>query len=184
MSSMLAEFTDADIDRLVGWIDSPELLGLWAGSAFVFPFTRDQMELHLADRGDRHVFKVLRPDSGEPIGHVELGAINHTHRSARIGRVFVAPEHRGRGYGAQLMQEVLEIAFGRLHLHRVDLSVFTFNSSAIACYERVGFRREGLRREVYRGPAGFWSEMVMSMLAPEWQPRAGLTPFARDVGPS
>ena len=166
---MLAEFTDSDIDRLVGWIDSPELLGQWAGSAFDFPFTREQMESHLADQGDRHVFKVLSPETREPIGHVELGAINQAHRSARIGRVFVAPEFRGRGYGTRLMREVLELAFDRLHLHRVDLSVFTFNSSAIACYERVGFRREGLRREVYRGPTGFWSEVVMSILAPEWR---------------
>jgi RimJ/RimL family protein N-acetyltransferase len=181
---MLAEFTDADVDRLVEWIDSPELLGQWAGPAFAFPFTREQMELHLSDRGDRHIFKVLSPETGEHIGHVELGAINHAHRSARIGRVFIAPEQRGRGYGTRLMQEVLEIAFGRLHLHRVDLSVFTFNSSAIACYEKVGFQREGLRREVYRGPAGFWSEIVMSILAPEWRLRAGSTPFAGDVGPS
>ena len=170
MACILAEFRDADIDRLVAWISSPELLGQWAGSAFDFPFTRAQMQAHLGatgGRGERYVFKALHSESAEPVGHIELGAIDRAHGSARIGRVFVAPEHRGRGYGKQMTQHVLEIAFGRMRLHRVELSVFDFNVPAIACYERVGFQREGVRRDVYRRPDGFWSEILMSVLAPE-----------------
>jgi hypothetical protein len=34
MAIVLADFTDGDIDRLVGWIASPEVLRQWAGSAF------------------------------------------------------------------------------------------------------------------------------------------------------
>ena len=33
-------------------------------------------------------------------------------------------------------------------MHRVGLGVFDFNDSAIACYERAGFRREGVLREI------------------------------------
>ena len=67
------------------------------------------------------------------------------------------------------MHAVLSTAFDDLRMHRVELSVFDFNKPAIACYARVGFRAEGVRRELFRAPDGqFWSEMVMSILAHEW----------------
>lgn len=72
-----------------------------------------------------------------------------------------------------MMHDVIEIAFGRLQLNRVELSVFDFNLPAIACYERVGFRREGAR-QVYGSPGGYWSEILMSMRAPEWRARDGV----------
>ena len=46
-----------------------------------------------------------------------------------------------------MMMEILKIAFDELQLHRVSLGVFDFNHSAIACYEKVGFVKEGLLRD-------------------------------------
>jgi RimJ/RimL family protein N-acetyltransferase len=165
----LALFVEADIDRLISWIPSPRVLSEWAASGFSHPFTRTQMEARMqemAARGGR-MFKVLDRDQSV-VGHVELGSIDHVHRSLRIGRVVVAPHHRGRGIGTALMRAALTVAFEQLQMHRVELSVFDFNRAAIACYERVGFRREGVRRDVLRFADEYWSEIVMSMLAPEW----------------
>jgi RimJ/RimL family protein N-acetyltransferase len=165
----LDAFVDADIDRLISWIPSPRVLSQWAASGFSHPLTRAQMEVRMkemAERGGR-IFKVLDHDQSV-VGHVELGGIDHLHGSLRIGRVFVAPHRRGQGIGTELMQAALVVAFDQLQMHRVELSVFDFNQAAIACYERVGFRREGVRRDVLRFADEYWSEIVMSMLAPEW----------------
>jgi RimJ/RimL family protein N-acetyltransferase len=164
-----AQFTEADIARLISWISSAELLGLWAAAAFSHPLTQAQMETHLRQRSSRgeFVFKVLDKDQ-LVVGHVELGSVDKYHRSLRIGRVFVAPDHRRRGIGAHLMRAALAVAFDQLKMHRVELSVFDFNHAAIACYERVGFHREGVRREIFRSSDRYWSEIVMSILAAEW----------------
>ena len=69
------------------------------------------------------------------------------------------------------MRAALGVAFDQLQMHRVELAVFDFNQAAIACYERVGFRREGVRREMFRSHDGYWSEIVMSMLESEWNRR-------------
>jgi RimJ/RimL family protein N-acetyltransferase len=166
----LARFTDTDIDRLIAWISSPQLLGQWAASGFSYPLTRPQLEAHLRRSAESgaHVFKVLDQDR-VVIGHVELGSIDRRNRSLRIGRVFVAPERRGQGLGVELMRAAVAVAFGRLQMHRVELSVFDFNHAAIACYERVGFRREGVRREMFGSGNEFWSEIIMSMLESEWR---------------
>ncbi|HEX3556428.1 MAG TPA: GNAT family protein [Thermoanaerobaculia bacterium] len=170
----LVPFTPADIDRLIGWIPSLEALQLWTASSFDFPLTRKHLEGHLRDsaqRGDRLIYKAVTPEDGRIVGHVELGAIDHHHRSLRIGRVLLDPETRGQGLGAEMVRSALTVAFETLQMHRVELSVFDVNPRAIACYERVGFRREGMRREAFRvrGAAGlYWSDIIMSILASEW----------------
>jgi len=166
----LAPFTEADIDRLIAWVSSPQVLGQWAASGLSYPLTRAQIAAHMrrsAETGGR-MFKAL-DDHRSVMGHVELGSIDRVNRSLRIGRVFVAPERRGRGLCADLVRAALGVAFDQLRMHRVELAVFDFNRAAIACYERVGFRREGVRREMFESGNGYWSEIVMSMLESEWR---------------
>ena len=66
-----------------------------------------------------------------------------------------------------MMSAALETAFQELGAHRVELGVFDVNPAAIACYERVGFQRDGVRRDsflVSEEPARYWSEVIMSVL--------------------
>jgi RimJ/RimL family protein N-acetyltransferase len=169
----LVPFVSSDIDRLLGWIRSPEELMLWTASSFGWPLTREHIEGHLrdsAERGDRLIFKAVE-ESGEAVGHVELGAIDPRNRSTRIGRVLVDPARRGQGLGGEMMRAALAVAFKELRAHRVELGVFDVNPAAISCYERVGFQRDGVRRDsflVSSDPAKYWSEVVMSVLARDW----------------
>ncbi|MFL6264280.1 MAG: GNAT family N-acetyltransferase [Thermoanaerobaculia bacterium] len=172
----LIPFTEADIEPLLGWIRSHEELLLWTASSFGYPLTREHIQQHLRDsaaRGDRLIFKAVDSESGETIGHVELGAIDARNRSARVGRVLLAPAARGRGLGTAMMRATLAYAFDVLQVHRAELGVFDVNPRALACYERAGFRREGVRRESFAVPAelggGYWSDITMSVLASEWE---------------
>jgi RimJ/RimL family protein N-acetyltransferase len=166
----LAPFTDADIDRLIAWIPDATVLGQWAASGFTWPFTRAQMEAHMRKTGEGNgrVYKVLH--DGAVVGHVELQRVDPVHQCVQIWRVLVDPAHRSKGICTTLMRATLQIAFDDLHMHRVELTVFDFNKAAIACYARVGFRTEGVRREMFSGPDGRrWSEVVMSILVREWE---------------
>lgn len=176
----LIPFTEADIDPLRGWIRSLEELLLWTASSFGFPLTRNHIARHLCDSaasGNRLIFKAVDSARGETVGHVELGALDSRNRSTRIGRVLIAPGARGRGLGVGMMRAALAHAFDVLQVHRTELGVFDVNPRAIACYERAGFRREGVRRESFAVPeelgGGYWGEVIMSVLASEWTGQGG-----------
>ena len=169
----LEPFTPQDIDRLIAWIDTPEALLQWGGPDLVFPLTRrqilDLLALAAGSAPSRIIYRIAAPATAEVIGHIELGAIDQRHRSARIARVLVAePRWRGRGVAGAAIAELIELAFGRLGLNRLELAVFDFNLAAIRCYERLGFQREGLRREAERVGDAYWSCCVMGLLAREW----------------
>jgi RimJ/RimL family protein N-acetyltransferase len=64
--------------------------------------------------------------------------------------------------------EVLRIAFEEMDLHRVCLSVYAGNRRAMRCYEKCGFRREGVQRKAVL-KRGDWIDVVlMAVLREEW----------------
>jgi RimJ/RimL family protein N-acetyltransferase len=170
----LEPFDEFDIDQLIAWIPSAEFLLQWAGSAFQYPLDRDQLTRHLAHShrpaSDWLIFKAVNSETGATVGHGELARINRRDLSAWIARVLVGPpELRGQGIGGQIVEQLLRVAFEELGLHRVELNVFDFNEPAIRCYERVGFKREGLLREARRHGDEYWSVYVLGMLEGEYR---------------
>ncbi|WP_216634058.1 GNAT family N-acetyltransferase [Hymenobacter taeanensis] len=83
--------------------------------------------------------------------------------------MFIAPEARGRGFARRMLVEALRFGFEQLHLHRITLGVYDFNTAAISAYTRAGMQREGLFRDVLKYNDEYWSLLEMSMLQPEWQ---------------
>ncbi len=169
----LKYFDRSDFEQLIGWIDSPSFLLQWGGPAFEFPLTTSQLERYIenANRKDSETFiyKVIECETHKVIGHISLGKIDRKNRSARIGKVLVGNKHvRGKGIGQQMIKGILSIAFDDLHLHRVSLGVFDFNLSAIACYEKAGFNKEGLLRDSRKNGDEYWSLWEMSILENEW----------------
>lgn len=163
-----------DWTRLVQWTDSPEFLLQWAGPKFRFPLDEAQLLRHVEEEGVfRRNFKVVLPDDAEMVGHVELNQIDLQNRSATVSRVLLDPHRRGGGWGQAMVGEVVRIAFEELHLHRLDLYVFDFNCSAIACYEKVGFRREGMLRHARKVGKEYWNLCVMGLLEDEWKEGQG-----------
>jgi ribosomal-protein-alanine N-acetyltransferase len=68
-----------------------------------------------------------------------------------IGNIAVAPEHRRRGLGRQLMTEALRVAAegGR---RSAGLSVRESSTGAIRLYQSFGFKQVGISAGYYRSP--------------------------------
>lgn len=170
----LKYFQRSDFKQLIDWSHSPAFLLQWSGSSFNYPLDGQQLEKYIENANNENseifVYKVVDLELAETIGHISLGKIDRKNRSARIGRVLIGDKRaRGKGIGQQMIKEILKLAFNDLHLHRVSLGVFDFNTSAIACYEKVGFTKEGLLRDTIKNEDEYWSLWEMSILEDEWR---------------
>ena len=165
----LESFKKSDFKQLINWINSEEFLIQWSGNAFTFPLDEQQLEKYI-ESANTLAFKVVDEETSDVIGHISLGQIDNINKSARIGKVLVGnTKMRGRSIGKHMMKAVLHIAFDELKLHRVTLGVYDFNISAISCYEKIGFVKEGLLRESKRVGETYWNLWEMSMLQYEWK---------------
>ncbi len=105
------------------------------------------------------------------IGVIELDGFDWAARSAWVGIGIGEANYRGKGYGTEAMQLILEYAFQGLNLNRVNLNVFAFNTRAIRSYEKCGFRYEGTQREVIYKEDQRWDIIDMGILRSEWEER-------------
>jgi RimJ/RimL family protein N-acetyltransferase len=177
MAIVLRPFMRDDFARLIEWVASggPEFLVQWAGAEFDYPLDEAQLETHLASGqgpGAKRQIYAAVDESGEVVGHAELSRIDRRNRSASAARLLVGESsHRGQGIGAQIVTALLDIAFGELELHRLDLYVLDFNLAAIRLYESLGFKTEGHFVEARRVGTKFWNVYYMAMLEDAWRAR-------------
>ncbi|MBE5106437.1 GNAT family N-acetyltransferase [Bacillus thuringiensis] len=164
----LEPFKRSDFKQLINWINSEEFLIQWSGNAFTYPLNEKQLDKYI-ENAKTLAFKVIDAETEEVIGHISLGKIDNINKSARIGKVLIGDtKMRGRSIGKRMMKAVLHIAFEELKLHRVTLGVYDFNTSAISCYEKIGFVKEGLLRDSKKVGETYWNLWEMSMLECEW----------------
>jgi RimJ/RimL family protein N-acetyltransferase len=175
MDISLRTFTKDDIPRLLGWVNQGGLdfFVRWAGTAFDYPLTETQLEAHLAEaegpEATRRLFAAVDDASGEVIGHAELSRVDHKNRSASISRLLVGdPSVRGKGIGREIVGRLLDVAFGEMSLHRVDLYVLEFHVAALSMYTALGFKTEGHLVEARRAGDKFWNAYYMAMLEEDW----------------
>lgn len=53
--------------------------------------------------------------------------------------------------------------------HRIDLKVLDYNLRGIRCYEKCGFKKDGVLRENAYIEGKYYSDIVMSILDYEYQ---------------
>lgn len=172
----LEYFEREDFKQLIEWMNSEHLITNWAGSLFKYPLTEDSLDWYIEDTNnldssDAFIYKAVDNVSGKTVGHISLGSISDKNRSARISRVLVgSTAERGKGVCTGMIKAILKIGFEELNLHRISLGVYHFNTSAIRCYEKCGFVKEGLMRDVLRyDNSTYWSLIEMSILEDEWK---------------
>ncbi len=144
---------DPEIDRYMGVDAAPEgsiLNRVFVGSA----------SGALADY-------VLQRPAGRIIGLLSFWERAVPHHAAEVS-IWLARDYRGRGYGTDALILGLRHVFERFRLHKIYLRVLWYNTAAIRCYERCGFRKEGvLRQEMC--VEGMWHDLIyMGVLRSEF----------------
>jgi RimJ/RimL family protein N-acetyltransferase len=113
---------------------------------------------------------IVEASTGAMIGDCGLHCRKDDPRQMEIG-ITLSPRHRGRRYGDEAVECLLDYIFGSLDKHRGFAATDVLNRSAVALCRRLGFRQEAhfLEHLWFKGRWG--SEFVFAMLKREWEER-------------
>jgi RimJ/RimL family protein N-acetyltransferase len=106
---------------------------------------------------------------GIHIGNCGIHNTSPEHRKGTLGIAIGEKTYWGRGYGADAVRCLLRLAFERMNLRRVELTVLDFNERARACYRKCGFVEEGRLRQERFVEGGYTDTIVMGLLREEWE---------------
>ncbi|MCR9141376.1 MAG: GNAT family N-acetyltransferase [bacterium] len=172
-----------DLDWMYSFLknESPDGLRQWAGNTLRHPLTPAQLAAHAKRlnvkvplrRAYIAVARSARQAAKENeirLAYAEL--YNITERgSAFITRMVVHPDYRGQGIGPEMLGQILQQGFEKYRLHRIELNVYDFNTAGVRCYEKAGFRKEGLMRGTTFTGRDYWNAYRMAILEDEWRGR-------------
>lgn len=78
-----------------------------------------------------------------------MHAIDWRNRVAQVGVCIWSPDDRGRGYGREAVQYVIDWGFGYLGLEKLEAWIVDGNEPSLALFDRMGFVHEGTLRGRY-----------------------------------
>lgn len=130
----------------------------------------------LPERPDDQEFGIVLREGERLIGACGLHGTALPHRSGQLGILIGDRAAQGKGYGSEAIRLLLGYGFGTLGLHRVALHVYGNNERGIRCYEKCGFRREGVLREARWWDGRWWDILEYGILEQEWQAAASGEP--------
>ena len=88
------------------------------------------------------VFSMIEKDTDEFIGNIEIMDIKNN--VAEMG-ISITRRKQDKHFGEESIKRLIKYAFETLNLDALELNVFDFNPRGIRCYEKCGFKKDGLK---------------------------------------
>ncbi|MDR0301163.1 MAG: GNAT family N-acetyltransferase [Treponema sp.] len=122
----------------------------------------------LKDLSQKHNYSIIDIETNELIGNCGFLEIDNVNQIAEIGIFIGNKKFWGKGYGTEALVLLIDYGFKALNLHNILLKVFSFNERAMKCYEKVGFKIIGKRREALNRGDKKFDAIFMDILYDEF----------------
>ena len=140
----LRPYKPADTRKLLEWWEDADetVFVKWSCGKFSFPLTAGELDEYFREwclKEERGWLMTALDGDGVPVGHYLMRLADYEEGSVRIGFIVMDPKVRGKGYGKEMIGQILTYAFRILGMRKVSLGVFENKPQAKACYEAAGF---------------------------------------------
>jgi len=156
-----------DAEKYTEWLNDLEVsTGL--GQVYEGILNVESEKEILKDLSQKHNYSVIDIETNELIGSCGFSVIDNLNQTAENGIFIGNKKFWDKGYGTEAMILLMDYGFKALNLHNVLLRVFSFNERAIKCYEKIGFKTIGKRREALKRGDKIYDIIYMDILYDEF----------------
>jgi RimJ/RimL family protein N-acetyltransferase len=167
---LLRPFLETDAEAIYALQSNPRVLRYWDSPPWK---DRSRAEAFLSacrqieedGSGARFVIETLQAQAF--IGWCSMFRWNPTYRSLGIGYCLDEPAW-GKGHATEAVQAMLSWAYQALDLNRVEAELDTRNTASARVLEKLGFVREGARREDCVVDGEVSDSWIYGLLKREW----------------
>lgn len=147
----LRDLVPGDWERILAWEADEEIVGYLGKKGLTAALGNPSAGWRRAVGGSRRRVFGIETD-GRFIGYVELREIDWRRRAAELRICIGVKDYWGRGYGGAAVRRLTAWGFEAAGLEYIYLRVYRDNRRALRCYEKCGFRYEGILRAGGRTP--------------------------------
>ncbi|WP_027634382.1 GNAT family N-acetyltransferase [Clostridium hydrogeniformans] len=165
----LAPIIYEDYEKFAEWFtDIKTAIGLGdAGGNYSVESTKGFFEQSFSNNSNR--FSIVDLNEDKLIGFCWLKSIGHIDRSTELAILIGDENYRGKGYGMEAMNLIIDYCFNILNLHNVMVVAYSHNEKAIGMYKKIGFKEIGRRRESHFIGGKAYDEVYMDILPKDYK---------------
>jgi len=159
-----------DCNAFYSWANDREVTQ-FSLSAYAYPQSKSDILKWLADinKCTKTVsLGICNRATGYLIGYAGIASISTLNRSGEFFILIGDKACWGKGIGTETTKLITDYAFKTLGLHRVELTAYASNPSAIRTYEKAGYKHEGVKRQSGFRNGQFVDKVQMAALCHEW----------------
>lgn len=165
----LSPITTDNAEKYTEWLNDLEVSKYLSHSRRQITVAKEREILEELSRKGEQVFGIIDQQTDELIGNCGLFNIDHANQRGELGIFIGDKSYWGKGYGTEACRLLIDYGFNILNLHNIMLEVFSFNTRAIRCYEHLGFKIIGRRRESKIICGKKYDLIYMDLLADEFE---------------
>lgn len=152
-----------DAEKYAEWINDMEVtVNLTLSSHVISTIMEKELLLKLSSSGNS--FAIIARENDKLIGNCGFLNVDSVNRKAEVGIFIGDKNYWNKGYGTEALSLLLDFGFNVRNLNNIYLTVKDFNSRAIKCYEKLGFKLIGRRREASIFGDRRYDDILMDML--------------------
>lgn len=143
-----------DYVHIASWITDERIHALWSADTLPYPLSEGGLHNYLVGQnlkfdtrlqgeipGDAKEYDgayVYADEHNRPLGFF-IYTVSGQDKSGFVRFIVVDNTSRGKGYGSDMLKELLRFAYENTGVSSVRLIVFDVNAAAMRCYRKVGF---------------------------------------------
>lgn len=166
----LREYRKEDVPLRLTYINDPMVVRNLTPDV-PYPLTLEEEEKwfqSITAISDTYKFAIETICDNKFIGGCNISGVDWKNGVATVGIFIGSKEHIGKGYGTDAMNVLIKFVFMQMNINKIRLTVYSYNEAALGCYEKCGFRVEGvLRQEIFRD-GKLYDKVAMGLLRQEY----------------
>ncbi|UJH67624.1 GNAT family N-acetyltransferase [Allomuricauda sp. SCSIO 65647] len=142
---------------------------LWEISGTITPFSKEVLRNYL-DNSHRDVYEVKQlrlcicNSKNDQVGLIDLFDFDPKNLRAGLGIVVLESKDRNKGIGQNALTLMIDYAFSILNLHQLYANILEDNKASLHLFEKMGFKRVGLKKDWIKSENGFKNEVLYQKL--------------------
>jgi RimJ/RimL family protein N-acetyltransferase len=143
--SYLSPINTNDAEKFAEWLNDLEMtVNLTLYNSVI---NTENEKTFLETLSKDHNYSIIDKETNELLGNCGFIDVDYLNQTAEVGILIGNKNYWNKGYGTEAITLLLDYGFKALNLHNVLIRVYSFNERAIKCYEKIGFKITGKRRE-------------------------------------
>lgn len=140
----------------------------WVTDDYSIETARDFVKTNLIEFAANNTFAAAVSLNEKIVGTIGLHHLDSTNKSVQIG-YWLGKNAQGKGLATKCSRVLIDYAFRDMNLNRIQINCNVDNVKSRRIPERLGFKLEGIHRQVEWLNNEFRDWAVYAMLADEWK---------------